>query len=238
MKFLFGIMHPRRLPFFMRSMNAIDYVDILLAKNMELIMAQNMIRTYFLERDYDYLILTSDDVEIPIDAPHEIMFDVEDKRYEIITGWSKIKPDIEDCNITYKANLQIEEQIDKPFYHHMYNFITTDQIKEHIRKKEYVIPVWFIGWSVTAMSRKSVLDWTPRGWYFSPSEPYHLVFNGMEGRWCSSDLWYSYNMWKKGYQAYCDLTVYVPHNPPRPQPLLVGIEPPRLEFRPADKRVN
>ena len=64
MKFLFSIMHPRRLDFFLESLKALDYVDILLAKNMELVTALTNIRDSFLEREYDYLLLTSDDVPI------------------------------------------------------------------------------------------------------------------------------------------------------------------------------
>ena len=64
LKFLFGIMHPRRLDFFLKSIRTLDYVDVLLAENMEILTAQNAIREYFLTHDYDYLLFTSDDVEI------------------------------------------------------------------------------------------------------------------------------------------------------------------------------
>lgn len=240
LRFLLAIMHPRRLEFFLKSLAEIDYVDVLLAKNMELVMAQMMLRTYFLTHDYDYLILTSDDIELPYEATAKIMKDVENERYEIITGWSKMNPDVKDCNITLKVPPLIEERLDKPFYAEWYDFITVPQIKTYLSKGETIIPVWFVGWSLTAMSKKSVLDWTPKGWYFLPAKPHHLVFDGMKGRWCSSDLWYSYDMYKKGYQSYADLTVEVPHIPPRPlqknwDMLLVGKEPPKLEFRPAKR---
>ena len=60
----------------MKSLAAIDYVDVLLAENMEILAAQNAIRRYFLDHDYDYLLFTSDDVEIPYLAPLKIMNDV------------------------------------------------------------------------------------------------------------------------------------------------------------------
>lgn len=239
MRFLFAIMHPRRLDFFLRSINAIDYVDVLLAKNYELTMAQNMIRNYFLTHDYDYLLFTSDDTEIPYEAPKQIMDDIEKYRFNIITGWSRIRPQVPHVNITLNAPPLIEQRKNKAFLYSMYNFVTVTEIKEMLRNGKTIIPIWFVGWSLTAMSRKSIQEWTPRGWYFDYSPPYHLEMDGLKGSWKSSDLWYSYNMYKKGYQAYCDLRVHVPHYPPRfkylKDELLVGKEPPKLEFRKAEK---
>jgi len=230
MRFLLAVMHPRRLDFFLESIREIDYVDILLAKNYPIIQAQEKIRDFFLSRDYDYLILTSDDVKIPYLAPAMIMANVELYGYDIVTGWSLIRPNSRYANINREPPYGIDRYLGRPVWLNQYRFLTLSEIIDHILNGEYVIPVWFVGWSLTAMSREVVEKWTPRGWYFQYGEPGHEVYQGRRGFWASSDLWYSYQMWKEGYEKYADLTVYIPHYPPRPQPLLVGKEPPELEF--------
>ena len=238
MKYLLAIMHPRRLDFFLNSLEKIDYVDILLVKNYPIIEAQNRIKKYFLEHNYDYLILTSDDVEIPYTAPAKIMLDVELYGYDIITGYSKIRPQLRYVNINLDPIRNIERFLDRPIWFHQYNFLTINEVLELLLKGEYMIPVWFVGWSLTAMSRRVVEAWTPRGWYFQRTKPYHETYKGRRGFWASSDLWFSYQTWKQGFEKYADLSIYVPHYPPRPQPLLVGKEPPEVEFRPRKKALT
>jgi hypothetical protein len=238
MKPLLGIMHPRRLKFFLESMGRIDYMDIVLAKNYPLIDAQNQIRKCFLTHDYDVLVFTSDDVEIPYDAPRQIVEDMETTKYPIITGWSRCRPDRQEANITLEPIPNIEKRKDVPVYYESYQFMKIEEIQSRVKKGETLIPVWFVGWSLTAMTREIVELWNPRGWYFQHTEPYHYVLNGHRGCWCSSDLWFSYNIWKKGIPKYADLRVQVPHNPPllgksnpeKAKMLLVGKEPSKLEY--------
>jgi len=143
----------------MKSLAAIDYVDILLAENMEILTAQNAIREYFL--DHDILLFTSDDVEIPYLAPLKIMNDIEFLGYDIITGWSKCRPQKPESNINTKPIRGIEEKRDKPVWLHEYEMLTTEQIFEKVQQGTYLIPVWFICWSITAMSRNVVAKWKP-----------------------------------------------------------------------------
>jgi hypothetical protein len=228
-------MNPRRLEYFERSLEALDYVDVFLAQNMEIVRAQNTIRKAFLEGDYDYLLFTSDDVIIPYLAPYRIMKDCEIFRHDIITGWSPLYAFAPDTNISGKAPPNIEDRIDKPFYREDYKLFTVRQIQNLVYTGEELYPVWFVGWSITAISRRVVEAWTPRGWYFQVDKRFQPSANskGEGGFYASSDLWFSYQTWKLGLEKYADLTVCVPHLPPKnKKDLLVGLENPQTLFIP------
>jgi hypothetical protein len=236
-------MHPRRLPYFVKSVRAIDYMDVVLAKNFPLLDAQKQIIKVFLEDDYDILVFTSDDTIIPYEAPKTIVNDILQTGHKIITGWSKCRPNRPEANITVKPPRNIDRNKDRPVYYNQYGFMKVGEIQSLIKQGKTMIPVWFVGWSLTGMTRGIVQQWTPAGWFFQKTEPYHYVFKGSKGCWTSSDLWYSYQMAKLGYAKYCDLKVYVPHDPPllgkanpeRAKLLLVGKEPPEVELIPAKK---
>lgn len=240
MKFLLGVMHPRRLKFFLDSLNQLDYLDVVLAKNMPNPEAENSVRQFFLDHDYDYLIFTSDDVQIPYEAPKKLMDDVEKHGYDIITGWSLCRPTRKEVNISLEPPKDIDKLIDRPILYHQYKFLTIDEVGKMLLNGERIIKVWFVGWSLTAMSRRVVEAWKPRGWFFNPSLEFqpHRV-KGLGGFWASSDLWFSYQMWREGFDKYADLDVYVPHNPigfsHRFRDLLVGKEKPMVEFKPAKR---
>ena len=229
MKFLFSIMHPRRLDFFLESLKALDYVDILLAKNMELVTALTNIRDSFLEREYDYLLLTSDDVTIPYLAPYKIMKDVEETGYDIITGWST-SPDGTLSNIGGSKQLDEIEAIRKKggyFPNKHVNRYTVRQVTRMLRAGKRIIPIWFTGWSITAMSRAVVENWTPRGWVFQKTAKWKpATYQGKRGLWCQADHWFSYETLKHGFRKYADLAVHVPHTKALLSTLRVGIEPP------------
>lgn len=245
MKALLAIMHPRRLSYFIKAVNKIDYIDVLLAKNFKMVDAQLHIQKYFLDNDYDVMIFTSDDVIIPYDAPLKILKDMREYKYEIITGWSRCRPTKPEANITLEPPRLIERNIGRPVFYNQYNFIKVNEIQSLIKSGKYVIPVWFVGWSLTGMTKAVVEKWEPRGWYFQHTEPYHYVYQGRKGCWASTDLWYSYDLWKKGLVKYCDLRVYIIHEPPllgranveRAKLLLVGKEPQELELRTAKKPI-
>jgi len=242
MKFLFGILNPRQLPFFLKSLEALDYVDVLLAQNMELVTAMTAIKNGFLERDYDYLILTSDNVTIPYLGPYKLIRDVEETGYDIITGWSPIASRRIRANIGHTRAADTADAVKKKRGYfplkdmHLY---TVQQIEEMLGNGKRIIPIWFTGWSLTAMSRNVVEKWTPRGWVFQKTAKYKpAVHQGKRGWWCQADNWYSYEVWKNGFKAYADLTVRVPHTKTILSTLLVGKKPPGTKLIKARKPVE
>lgn len=245
MKALLGCMHPRRLDYFIKSVRAIDYMDVVLAKNYPLLDAQKQIIKFFLENGYNVLVFTSDDTIIPYNAPRGIVEDILRTGYKIVTGWSKCRPNRPEANITIKPPAGIDRMKDRPVFYEQYNFLTETDIRNLLNKGKQFVPVWFVGWSLTGMTRGIVEQWRPAGWFFQHTPPFHYTHKGRKGFWTSSDLWFSYDMWKKGYQKYADLTIEVPHIPPalgkssveKAKWLLVGIEPPEIEFIPAKKPI-
>ena len=242
MKFLFGILNPRQLPFFLKSLKALDYVDVLLAQNMELVTAITAIRNYFLKSNYDYLLFTSDNVTIPYLGPHKLIKDIEETGYDIITGWSPISPQLKVANIgrpdvaknvdTIKKKGGYFPQKDALLY-------TVKELEEMLKQGKRIIPIWFTGWSITAMSRAVVENWTPLGWVLQKRTKYKpAVYKGEKGWWCQADYWYSYELGKKGFKAYADLTVRVPHTRTVLSTLLVGKERPRTILIKAEKPLS
>ena len=236
MNFLLGILHPRRLSYFLDSLRVLDYVDVFLAKNMEIVQAATTIRDFFLKLDYDYLILTSDDVVIPYLGPLMLMKDVQRRRFDILTGWSRRTPNSLHGNISPKPAPHIELKKGKALSTDEYHFYTVNNLVRLFSQGNRFIPVWFVGYSLTAMSRKVVEAWTPSGWNFCHTSIFNPVTlpNGRSGFWQSTDLHFSYQMWKLGFQKHADLAVYVPHYSDL-RNLLVGKMKPEVEFIKAKK---
>jgi len=236
-RFLFGIMHPRRLDFFLESLKALDYVDILLAKNMEMVEALKTIKNVFLKGDYDYLLLTSDDITIPYLAPYKIMKDVGETGYDIITGWSRVG---KLANISRpKVNENIEKWTKKGIrLKNMYPY-TVNEIEDMLKEGKGIIPVWLVGWSITAMSRRVVENWTPRGWVFLTRSKWKpATYQGEKGKWWQADIWFSYETWKKGFKKYADLTVRIPHTKSKLKTMMVGKKPPEVKLIKARKKLS
>lgn len=240
MEFLFSILHPRRLPFFLESLKALDYVDVLLAKNMELVTALKAIKNGFLESEYDCLLLTSDDVTIPYLAPYKIMKDVEETGYDIITGWST-STDGTLSNIGGPKQLDEIEAIRQKggyFPKKDVNRYTVPHVMEMLEAGKRIIPIWFTGWSITAMSRAVVESWTPRGWVFQKTAKWKpATYQGKKGLWCQADHWFSYEALKHGFRTYADLTVHVPHTKALLSTLTVGKEAPKTVIIKARKPI-
>lgn len=230
-------MHPRRLDFFLESLKNIDYVDVLLAKNMELATAMKAVKNYFLKNRYDYLLFTCDDITIPYLAPYKIMRDIEATGYDVITGWSPVGKELtnigrpmtkEDIEKILKLGRRASIRQLKPF--------TVNGIEGLLGEGKRIVPIWFTGWSITAMSRRVVEAWTPKGWVFKKGAKWSpAVHNGQKGKWGKADVWFSYEIWKKGFKKYADLAVRVPHRKVGLKTLMVGKEPPKTELIKARK---
>ncbi|GAI17343.1 unnamed protein product, partial [marine sediment metagenome] len=157
---------------------------------MELVTALKAIKNNFLKSKYDYLLLTSDDVTIPYLAPYKIMKDVTETGHDIITGWST-SPDGKLSNIGRPKRLEDIEAIRRKggyFPKRDVNRYTVQQIEKMLEAGKRIIPIWFTGWSITAMSREVVENWTPRGWVFQKTAKWKpATYQGKKGLWCQAD---------------------------------------------------
>ena len=219
-KALLGIMSPRRIPIVYDALRKIDYVDIAIAQNMIITDAHKALAKACLDGGYDVLIKTSDDLVIPYLAPYRLIQDYEMTGYKVITGWSFVRPWIKKANITFVPIRNIDRYVGRPVYMSMYPFPTIDEIRRKIMTDGYIVPVWFVGFSLTLITADVIEKWEPRGWYMARDR---------YGPWpVSTDLRFSYDIWKMGIQAYADLSVYCPHLAYGRRDLLIGREEPRL----------
>jgi len=221
-KYLLAVMHPRRLPYFLESIRRIDYVDIALAKNYDATEALNILRSYALKNDYDYMILTSDDVIIPYNAPLKIMLDCELYNPPAITGYSRINPYTQYVNLTLKPIPNIERRVNTTIWMHEYGFISIYDVLSNLYNGNEILKVWFVGFSLTAIRNDILEKWIPK--------PFNQ--NGCH------DLQFTYETWKMNIDRYADLTVYIPHIPTGKSGLLVGVEPPELEVKRKTKNIS
>ena len=103
-----------------------------------------------------------------------------------------------------------------------------NQIEKMLDAGKKIIPIWFTGWSITAMSRAVVENWTPRGWVFQKTAKWKpATYQGKKGMWCQADHWFSYETLKQGFRKYADITVHVPHTKALLSTIMVGKEPPK-----------
>ncbi|MEM2449049.1 MAG: hypothetical protein QXT14_08905 [Candidatus Bathyarchaeia archaeon] len=223
MEFLLGVLSPRDLDYFWNSLNKVDYVDIVIARNMEIAKALETLRNYALEHGYDYMIVVSDDTIIPYDAPAKLMLDCKLYEYKVITGYSKIRPNVEDCNITLEPPANIDKKLNQTVWYHEYKFVKYRDIEKMLLEGKTIVKVWFVGWSLTAIHREVLEKIKFRGWVTKKDK--YGVWNQ------SCDLAFSYDIAKMGYEAYCDLTVYVPHIPTGRVNLNLGRYPEELVIK-------
>jgi len=230
---ILAIMHPRRIKSVIESINRIDYIDIVLAKNMLIVDAINSLKSFALDHGYKYMILTSDDLIIPYEACLRLYEDILLHGFKVITGYSRIKPSSLDLNITEKEIYDLDRKLNRPVFYHEYRFLRVHDVLSYLQKGIYIIPVFFLGWSLTAIEQSVLKKWKPRGWFIDK-----ILINNKYYTWhVSVDLHFSYSIRKMGIQAYCDLTVYAPHLAVRLETVRIGLEKPQVEFRKKRKSI-
>jgi hypothetical protein len=213
-RFILGVTHPRRLKFFIESVEKVDFLDKVFAENMPPTMAYTSLRNFALDKGYDYLILTSDDVVVGGDALRLIMDTCMSRDIPVVTGWSLVRPYHFLTNVTLNPPREIDRYVDRPFYLEHYGFLPYWRMQEFKLRGVKLFDVWFVGFSLTAIRRDALREWTPRGWYFHEHPSFQPESHqGRKGFWASQDMWFSYEMGVKGFRKVCVVDAYVPHEP-------------------------
>ncbi|MBS7612477.1 hypothetical protein KEJ27_09835 [Candidatus Bathyarchaeota archaeon] len=222
-RYVLAVLSPRDLNFFWDSLERIDYIDIAVARYMETVKALETIRMFALEKNYDYIIIIPDDTIIPYTSISKIMIDCELFNHKIVTGYSRIRPGVSDCNVTLNPPWNIENLKGKPCYYQFYKFLKYNDVIGMLSEGKDIVKVWFVGWSLTAVHREVFEKVKFRGW---------ITLTDYYGVWNQScDLAFSYDVWKLGYEPYCDLTVYIPHLPTGRKNLNIGVKPEEFKFK-------
>ncbi len=231
-KFLLAVPSPRDYAPFYDSIKHITYVDILLVKYMEVLSAMKTMKEYFLDHDYDYLIIGQDDYRIPVLSPYKIMLDVEFHDFPIVCGWCQIGADKNISNIgdvpiyTYINNMDVNIEDMKQY------FYTIPEIMQFIINDQRFLEVTFTGHTLCTISRDVVKKWTPKAWFFHEfaNDRHYVHHNGAVGCWSGIDTWFSYEMVSNKIPIVADLGVFVKHDAPDYTNLLVGKKDQKIEF--------
>ena len=230
--FLMAVPSPRNyLPFY-DSIQKINYIDIFLAKYMEVVTAMTVIRDFFLDGNYDYLMICQDDYQVPLLAPYKIMLDVEYHNFDVVCGWCQIGADPNITNIGDIPRIIYINNLNKRIPHFQRYLYKTKEIFSFLLDDQRFLKVNFTGHTLCAMSRDVVKKWTPRAWYFHTTDTNRrfILHDDVWGGWAGCDDWFSYEMMEKQVPIYADLTVFVKHDAPDYDNLLVRKRQPTTEF--------
>jgi hypothetical protein len=226
---------PRDYDPFYASIAGIDYVDIYLEKYSEVLTAMQNIKEFFLSRDYDYLIICQDDYEVPLLAPLKIMMDVEYFHYPVVCGWCQIGSNRQISNVGNLPLRVYEDAMDRRIPHLVDYLYPVKNITQFMLDKVQFLPITFTGHTLCAISRDVVKIWSPKAWFFHKfaNQRSFVENDGVVGCWEGIDNWFSYEMTKRGIPMVADLGVFVPHDAPDYDNLLVGKKEPKAEFYPS-----
>jgi hypothetical protein len=189
------IMHAREIPECLQAFRALKGVDKVWFRGYTELQLEAPMNAWVSLTDYDYYIMSSDDL-IPTQSSLDAILRNLDAG-PVVTGWSRMDPNSEKVNVRLKharlmhyfylgahalnkAGPVANDRISKGFLNSLKDF-TLSEAKD-ITNQPDVFPVYFVGFSFTAISRQTWLDypfqtyrgrawWVPRaGSDFSLSE--------------------------------------------------------------------
>jgi hypothetical protein len=191
-------MSPRTLQAFYNNL-PYGKIDILLAKHFYEEEALLRIREFFLSRDYDVLILGSDDLVPNYQALHQIVEDMKlhgDKK--IISGWSLVAPHLKLANVGVKVPPETKLVPGTLITTYDMGFLDASDIAQ-LQYNSPIIECFFVGFSYTAMRREVVEQWKPKAWYREGRRGY------------ATDTEFNIQMHRLGIKRYADLRAYIEH---------------------------
>ena len=204
----------RTLPVVWDAIKRTDYVDKLIVKNFQKDTADEIATQFFLKREeYDYLIISTDDV---VGAPHQVellLEDEEEHEYPIVTGW---------CNHIYPlASLCIDpidpeviaQALEKPF-----PGLGADEYRlpllRDIVAGDFGYPffnVWFTGMPLTLIRRETLKEVPFREFRFLKDEYCVTPLAKERGRGVMQDLQWAIDCDMKGIPIVTDARIFLLH---------------------------
>lgn len=234
-KFLLAVPSPRDYQPFYDSIADIDYVDIFVEKYSEVLTAMQNIKSFFLSKDYDYLIIGQDDYHIPPLAPYKIMMDVEYYHFPIVCGWCQIGADRSISNVGEVPLPIYENNMNKRIPDLIDYLYPAKRLFQYVLEDKRFLPITFTGHTLCAIDRRTVMAWNPKAWFFHEfaNQRSFVEYKGSIGAWEGVDNWFSYEVTKRNLPMVVDLSVFIRHDAPDYDNLLVGKKKPTSEFYPS-----
>ncbi|MGA3406262.1 MAG: hypothetical protein ABSD49_11080 [Candidatus Bathyarchaeia archaeon] len=224
---LLAIPSPRDLEQPIRSLEEIDYVDKLWVKYMRLSTANDVIRKFFLEKNYEVLVLVSDDLILPYYSVAQLIHDLaRHPDIKVLSGVcnlgsavnfdfrKKIKTVITNI-LQWRKRLPIlDEAFDENYNLRHINIAFEPVISSESDKiwslsqyrfpnsqvifdEERIHKVWFQGFAVAAIRREVVES---------------IPFRSYEGKRAGPDLAFALDCHKAGIEMYADYNIVTPHH--------------------------
>lgn len=218
----------RTLPVVWDCINRTDYVDKLIVKNFQKDTADEIAMQFFFRREeYDYLIISTDDV---VGAPHQVKLLLEDEEengFPIVSGW---------CNhINQWASLRVEpldsellvQALEEPFpgigtvdYH----FPGINEVVAGVLGYPF-FTVWFTGMPLTLIRRETLREVPFKAFRFLQDKHCVTPMAKKRGRGMMQDLQWAIDCAKKGVPIVTDARIFLLHVFGTREALKVGENP-------------
>lgn len=171
--------------------------DMVIAKDYQHWYAMQQIRNYFLNHNYDYLIIAPDDLVVKQEHLNQLIEDCEKIEYKAISGMCNVD---EHDHIRPDGNLNISMELPSKQKPRKYNWLTKDIVADYI---DDIFPVKFAGFPLMAIRRDLIME------YEFPSDSIFKKSRPQEGY--SFDLVFCYWCQDKGIPIYVDRRIYIEH---------------------------
>ena len=249
---LLAIPSPRDLERPIRSLDEIDYVDKLWVKYMRLRAANDAIRKYFLEHNYEVLVLVSDDLILPYYSVAQLIHDLQrHPEVQVLSGvcnlGSAVNVDFRKKVKTVIANILqwrkrlpiLDEAFDGNYHLRHINIAfepvvssESDRIwslsqyrfqnSQVIFDEERIHKVWFQGFALAAIRREVVKA---------------IPFRRYEGGRAGPDLAFALDCHRAGIEMYADYNIVTPHHQHYDK-ILVGKRSEYTKFDPRSREME
>jgi len=217
----------RHLDLFLNFMDQVDFIDKLAVKYCMKHDADEIAVKYFLSHsEYDYLLISSDDVYGTPDHIRTLLRDVEEHDYPIMSGWNDYGKGLAALSVSSADRTAIQA---KKITYASYNFVTLSQLIT-AQFGYPIIKAWFVGLPLT-MIRRDILQKVPFRPFMYLKDQYCVTKRSqVQGRGIMQDLQFALDCEKNNIPIMVDLRVFLLHLGGTYSLLLLGQKTPRVEL--------
>lgn len=232
-KTLFYIAAARKFSVFWDWVNKVDFLDKLIVKNHLLHEAHAYAMKYFAEHhEYDYLLMSSDDVQGTPDLVRLLLEDEEKNGFPVVSGWCNVLVDKPWASVSVKP-MGADIIASKLVEYGSYNFLHIHDII--LAKNGYpFFKAWFVGLPLTLIKREVLEKVTLRPFRNRSRDRYTKYALDPEvqktGRGIMFDLQFAIDCARAKIPITVDSRVFLLHFGFMGEYLKIGVEPREVNF--------
>lgn len=226
-KALWFIANAREFPIAWQWMHKVDFVDKIVVKYMMHHDAHKIAKQYFLEHpEYDYFIISSDDILGTPDLVSSLIADEEEYEYPVVSGWCNVKPGANWAAVSIAPHDGVET---KATSYEAYHFLNMADVLLGAYGYPF-FKAWFVGLPLTLIRREYAqnLSFGP----FMLQKDKHCVTTETRtnGRGIMFDLQFAIDCWHQSVPIMIDTRLFLLHFGIIGDYIRVGREKPVIEF--------